>query len=957
MSYSESSDDESSDLDGEAEGAEPSRAREMLANFYGKMGANQEEDDDDPTTPGYAKLEAIDRSDFDADAHVRDMLEKQKLPELLEQDDSLCRDIKGLSGDMQTLVYENYSKFIAATDTIRDMKRNVGAMEDEMKSLNTTMAEIDGMSGAVNASLADKRSKIDKLVRARRLLKRLEFLFELPRRLSAAAQAKQYKEAVRYYAMTEEILKRYDRVPSLREIHRECRRIAVRLKAQLRASLEEESTASNENSTADVAVRVELLVQLGAEALDCEKAAFASAFASLGGRVQRALDNLPEDATPPKVAAGIASSIAPAFVIAADALHQVSTIVNDAQEKKKMKKQDGDDDDDQEGGDSSPMDDSMHDSKKKSLGRIDDETDRPSFDEFALGLFTEYVDAVEKTLDAAVTKERQALMVNTKLCATYYLDAARAIEVAGDCVETAAAKCNVGDLLRMKLQRVGRRAASRRLEDSMKCAKAAALRAIVDLAKEAKDLADNDDDQGGELQKKSLRTASLAAARAVATAARAGLDRAAPLLEHLDDVDVEDCASDFLAFVRGALSAAGDVVVVDGPTHGDDDDPQDDNNDDDRQKGNDASAIMDPPKAISVLVDLACSGWAKGDLAPPTLDRDPTDIKRVLAVGALANALPSAWGDAALQQEEEDAVEEAEELSSAPSKKKKKKKKKQKDPAGSDAEEEEEGEDEEEEDEEDEEEEPSSPKSEEEEEEDVPQSAANRRQSTGGNSSVVSPRLDLSDLLEPDALRRTAAALFSRYARLVSARALRGNVPGFFVFDPKKATSPTEAVVEAFRALEAATADFGQAVGDPTRPMDVDRLVASVGGSAGSPAHSAVVAKPAATSRSVGGIELDVERLFAQSQPSRDAFDDQADLNSWNADTLAVTVYQHLARALVEHVRRVTIARSAHYAQLDLDARFLLAAFSQRLDPDALKNLETLISAFLQSASDRCLED
>ena len=48
-----------------------------------------------------------------------------KYAQLLEYDSDLMSDIKSLDGDMQMLVYENYNKFISATDTIRKMKNRV----------------------------------------------------------------------------------------------------------------------------------------------------------------------------------------------------------------------------------------------------------------------------------------------------------------------------------------------------------------------------------------------------------------------------------------------------------------------------------------------------------------------------------------------------------------------------------------------------------------------------------------------------------------------------------------------------------------------------------------------------------------------------------------------------------------------------------------------------------------
>lgn len=50
------------------------------------------------------------------------LLREKPLHELLSEDKRLVQEIRALDSDMQMLVYENYSKFISATDTIRSMK-------------------------------------------------------------------------------------------------------------------------------------------------------------------------------------------------------------------------------------------------------------------------------------------------------------------------------------------------------------------------------------------------------------------------------------------------------------------------------------------------------------------------------------------------------------------------------------------------------------------------------------------------------------------------------------------------------------------------------------------------------------------------------------------------------------------------------------------------------------------
>ena len=79
---------------------------------------------------------------------------------------SKVREVKKLDSDMQTLVYENYNKFISATDTIRKMAQNVEEMETEMTDLKSSMDRISESSAKVNGALAGEadRQKQDKLL-------------------------------------------------------------------------------------------------------------------------------------------------------------------------------------------------------------------------------------------------------------------------------------------------------------------------------------------------------------------------------------------------------------------------------------------------------------------------------------------------------------------------------------------------------------------------------------------------------------------------------------------------------------------------------------------------------------------------------------------------------------------------------------------------------------------------
>lgn len=63
-------------------------------------------------------FQSTDSHTFEVDKYMHKMFVEKQLPGLVQADNELVADIRQLDGDMKTLVYENYSKFLSATDTI-----------------------------------------------------------------------------------------------------------------------------------------------------------------------------------------------------------------------------------------------------------------------------------------------------------------------------------------------------------------------------------------------------------------------------------------------------------------------------------------------------------------------------------------------------------------------------------------------------------------------------------------------------------------------------------------------------------------------------------------------------------------------------------------------------------------------------------------------------------------------
>ncbi|KAF5936646.1 hypothetical protein HYC85_024152 [Camellia sinensis] len=182
------------------------RMRDLLSSFYStdpphSMPAN--------TSSKYATLDTINTTSFDAHQYMNLLVQKSNLESLLQRHVEMAAEIKNLDTDLQMLVYENYNKFISATDTIKRMKNNVVGMESNMEQLLEKIMSVQSRSDGVNTSLFEKREHIEKLHRTRNLLRKVQFIYDLPSRLGKCIKSEAYADAVRFYTGAMPILKAY----------------------------------------------------------------------------------------------------------------------------------------------------------------------------------------------------------------------------------------------------------------------------------------------------------------------------------------------------------------------------------------------------------------------------------------------------------------------------------------------------------------------------------------------------------------------------------------------------------------------------------------------------------------------------------------------------------------------------------------------------------------------------
>ncbi|XP_032682040.1 vacuolar protein sorting-associated protein 51 homolog [Odontomachus brunneus] len=194
---------------------------------------------------------------FDSDMYFQKLLKECTLKQIMDHEAEIIRNTQILHSDMQTLVYENYNKFISATDTIRKMKTDFKEMEDSMDLLAKNMDSITSFSEQISSTLHGTRQQIAKLSSVHTLLKKLQFLFKLPGNLKEKMNEENYAQAVKDYVHAQRVLNQYGNMPSFQGIQKDCEDILEELKHKLRQQFHKKDA-----STKALAENVDLLLRL-----------------------------------------------------------------------------------------------------------------------------------------------------------------------------------------------------------------------------------------------------------------------------------------------------------------------------------------------------------------------------------------------------------------------------------------------------------------------------------------------------------------------------------------------------------------------------------------------------------------------------------------------------------------------------------------------------------------------
>ncbi|KAL8651181.1 MAG: hypothetical protein Q9210_003397, partial [Variospora velana] len=173
----------------------------------------------------------LDAPGFDAEAYVAEVLGRESLQGLLKIESGLINEIRGLDGEKKALVYDNYSKLITATDTIRKMRTNMDPLIPTTSTLAPAISHIAETAASLAESLQERSSqgegteveREDEVkLKKQRQRDTVRWVLAAPPRLRALVEGGRRSEAVEDWQEVRRLLEKWRGVDGAEEVREQC---------------------------------------------------------------------------------------------------------------------------------------------------------------------------------------------------------------------------------------------------------------------------------------------------------------------------------------------------------------------------------------------------------------------------------------------------------------------------------------------------------------------------------------------------------------------------------------------------------------------------------------------------------------------------------------------------------------------------------------------------------------
>lgn len=182
------------------------------------LGAYYRLDKPDGKNAGNAAVSDPDRPEFDAKQSFEATVSTGQIADILKRANVIDSQTRDLDGDVQNAVYENYNKFIRATDVIKQMNATIEGLEPDLKSVGGSLTSMSSHMGQVEESVAGRSSQIEQMLKQQRLCKKLKVLFALPSTLQRCLDMGAYGQAVDAYCCCVPFLEQHRFVPTFQVV-------------------------------------------------------------------------------------------------------------------------------------------------------------------------------------------------------------------------------------------------------------------------------------------------------------------------------------------------------------------------------------------------------------------------------------------------------------------------------------------------------------------------------------------------------------------------------------------------------------------------------------------------------------------------------------------------------------------------------------------------------------------
>ncbi|KAK4611799.1 Vacuolar protein sorting-associated protein 51 [Fulvia fulva] len=168
----------------------------------------------------------LDKLNFSPDEYVQSLLAREGLEGVLRVEAGLVSDIRSLDGEKKALVYDNYSKFIKATDTIRVMRERMDPMMPGTGTLGAAVGHIAETAAELQKELRDGSGGSGGGKSVKRMLVR--WVLNAPERLGKMRESGREKEARLEWEKVEGCLEKWKGVNGVEDVRRACEEVMGR---------------------------------------------------------------------------------------------------------------------------------------------------------------------------------------------------------------------------------------------------------------------------------------------------------------------------------------------------------------------------------------------------------------------------------------------------------------------------------------------------------------------------------------------------------------------------------------------------------------------------------------------------------------------------------------------------------------------------------------------------------